>query len=104
MRKEAAKILSTYIEKAATNFSNKNREKNVGETFTFAGVMAMSAQSAVVSFLKTPSGKYALAYFKFINSGGGYFQYHMISYDELVTWAKIPSLLDQIERYNYEQN
>lgn len=106
MNKNAAKILPQYIQKAATNFSRPDREHNVniGETFYFGSIMALSSQAAVVSFRKEPSGKYALMYFKFINSNGGYFQYHLISYDELVVMNKIPDLLDQVERYNFEQN
>ena len=69
MRKDLIKLLDAKVKEVAETFSNPDRPKNTtAETFTPIRVIPLSELTAIAFFRKN-SGKLALAFFYYINSG-----------------------------------
>ena len=104
MKKEFAISLYDYVQEVAKIFSNPDRDKNYSnETFVFEQIRPLSDVTASVVFRKS-SGKKAVAFFYYINSGTGKWQYFFPSDSHILGMKDFGRLKQEIEEFNFDKN
>lgn len=105
MKKEVAHKLGEAISQCAANFSRPDRQHNhTNETFTAHEVVFISANCALVTFMKN-TGKLSLAFFYYMrNFQDGVWKYFMISYDHIPVMEKVAEAMLKVEAHNFPLN
>jgi len=105
MNKQVAKKLRQEAMKVGLLYSNKNREHNHNnETFIVETIKPMSEYTAAVNYRKKPTDKLALAFFYYINTGDGYWNYFFPSDSHIIGFETFGSLKQKVEDQNFEKN
>lgn len=106
MQHERALLLQEAAAKTAHMFSNKARAGNVlNETFSVGRIVALGEATAAVVFNKEPTGKRAVAWYYFVNSGRSpRWEHFFISYAHLASLSKVKDLLHEVEQHNFGLN
>jgi len=104
MNKEIAKKLWKLSRDLAEMYSNPNRRNNVnGELFSVECVKPLSEYTAMIRFNKS-TGKRALAFAYYINSGTGRWEYFFPKESHVYGMQKVSALLQEVEEFNLPQN
>ncbi len=104
MKKAIAIKLKQAAYKVAVKYSNLNRAKNFNnETFDSYKIKHASEHSAFVIYKKN-TGKYALAFFYYLDQGGGWWTYFFPKESHLVGVQKLPEIMGKIEQANFPKN
>lgn len=104
IKKEIAIELYKKVQEVAKIFSNPDRDKNYNnEVFEFEQIRPLSDFSAAVVFRKS-SGKKAVAFFYYINSGYGMWKYFFPSDSHILGMEHFGQLKQQIEEFNFDKN
>ena len=103
MTKEVAHKLDRAASEAAKVFSNPNRPLNPGESFRVAKVRPLSENTAAVCFKKS-TNKTSLAFFYYVNTGGGQWRYFFVTYQHIAGMKQVEELLAKVEAFNYQHN
>ena len=104
MRKSFAEQLQAAAERVAVTFSNPDRPGNaINETFSVDKITVLSEISGAVVFHKMPTEKKAVAFFYFVRSGAGRWQYFFVTYPHLVGLERIRDILFHVEQHNFSQ-
>jgi hypothetical protein len=104
MNKQIAILLNKKAAEVAKYYSNTERSKNYDkEEFEVYSIKPLSEYTARVLYKKT-SGKLGMAFFYFVNSGGGYWCYFFPKESHIYGMEKLRIELDYIEKYNFDIN
>jgi len=106
MKKDMARKLLARADEIGRIFSNTDRGGNYdNETFTVNNITVLSENTAVVTFLKTPTNKKAVAWLYFINSQAKpRWEYFFITYSHLVGMNRVAAVLHQVEQHNFAES
>lgn len=106
MQKERAIALLHAAENVAATFSDPNRGGNVlAETYKVDGINVLGETTAAVVFIKSPTGKKAVAYFYYLNSRAKpRWEYFFITYAHLASLTKVADLLHSVEQHNFNMS
>lgn len=101
MQERVKLLLIDKANEVADIFSNPNREFNYSkETFRVEKIHPLSENTACVIFIKS-SGKKALAFFYWLESRGGYWEFFFIKDSHLLGFGKVGELLQKVEEHNF---
>ena len=104
MQKERAQALRKKALEVGLAYSNPDREFNHNkESFTLDKIVPLS-ETTVAAIYDKSTGKRAMAFFYWINGGGGYWQYFFPSDSHIFGMRKLPDILHKIEQTNFEYN
>lgn len=104
MRKDIAQKLKQRIKEVVELFSRPDRSRNFNnETFKFNSTIPLSEYTAAVVFDKN-TGKKALAFFYWVNSGEGYWHYFFPSDSHILGMELFGKYKQQIEVENFDKN
>lgn len=104
MNKEIANRLKQKTLEVAEYFSNQNRARNYNnEGFRVDNIVPLSETTALVTFQKS-SGKFAVAFFYFINVNEGEWRYFFPTDSHILGMKKVEDLLWVIEKVNFPMN
>ena len=88
----------------AFHFSNPDREFNTTkESFKVGKILPLSDVTAAVHFEKT-SGKIGIAFFYYLKSNGGYWQYFFPTDSHIIGMYIIKDMLHDVEQLNFDKN
>lgn len=104
MKKELAISLYASVQEVARVFSNPNREKNyTNEIFEFEQIRPLSDTTAAIVFRKN-TGKKAVAFFYYVNSGMGKWMYFFPSDSHILGMEHFGMMKQEAEEFNYDKN
>tara|TARA_R100000664_G_scaffold2996_1_gene7059 strand:- start:34242 stop:34562 length:321 start_codon:yes stop_codon:yes gene_type:complete len=104
VKKELAVKLYDKANEVAFHFSNPDREFNTTkESFTVRKIIPLSDLTATVQFEKS-SGKIGLAFFYWIKSSGGYWQYFFPTDSHIIGMNRMKDMLHNVEQHNFDKN
>ena len=104
MQKQIAEKLAEAIKRAEVFFSSPERAKNPNhETFKAKDLKPLSDFTAAIVFEKN-TGKQAVAFFYYVDSNGGYWQYFFPKDSHILGMDMFGRIKQEIEEFNYPKN
>ena len=91
---------------AAVTFANRGvygEFNTTKESFTVRKIIPLSDLTATVQFKKS-SGKIGLAFFYWIKSSGGYWQYFFPTDSHIIGMNRMKDMLHNVEQHNFDKN